>query len=83
MIDELSTVVLMTNLPRYDLRAGDLGTVVMVHQGGKGYSVEFMTLSGETIAVATLSADQVRPTRSNDIAHVRELATPTPQPTPA
>lgn len=74
MIQELSTVVLTTDLPEHGLRAGDLGTVVMVHQEGKGYSVEFMTLSGETIAVATLSAEQVRPTRANDIAHVRELA---------
>jgi Domain of unknown function (DUF4926) len=74
MIEELSTVVLTTDLPKQGLRAGDLGTVVMVHQGGKGYTVEFTTLSGETIAVATLTADQVRPTRSNDIAHVRELA---------
>lgn len=78
MIGELSTVVLTANLPQYDLRAGDLGTVVMVHQGGKGYTVEFMTLSGETIAVATLSADQVRPRGANDIAHVRELATTMP-----
>lgn len=75
MIEELNTVVLTTDLLQHDLRAGDLGTVVMVHQGGKGYTVEFMTLSGETIAVVTLAAEQVRPTRTNDIAHVRELAT--------
>lgn len=74
MIEELSTVVLTVDLPEHDLRAGDLGTVVLVHQGGKGYTVEFTTLSGETIAVATLAADQVRSTRPNDIAHVRELA---------
>ncbi len=73
MIDELSTVVLTTDNARYGLRAGDLGTVVMVHQGGRGYTVEFTTLGGDTIAVATLSTDQVRPTRSNDVAHVREL----------
>ncbi len=65
----------MSNLPQHDLRAGDLDTVVLVHQGGNGYTVEFITLSGKTIAVAMLSADQVRPTRANDIAHVRELAT--------
>ena len=56
------------------MHAGDLGTVVMLHQGNKGCTVEFTTLSGETIVVATLSADQVRPTRKSDIAHVRELA---------
>lgn len=73
MIEELSTVVLTVDLPEHDLRAGDLGTVVLAHQGGRGYTVEFTTLSGETIAVVTLSADQVRPTRPNDIAHAREL----------
>jgi hypothetical protein len=75
MIEELSDVVLMTDLPQHALRAGDLGTVVMVHQGGQGYTVEFTTMSGQTVAVATLTADEVRPTRSNDIAHVRQLAT--------
>ena len=75
MIEELSTVVLTADLPKYNLRAGDLGTVVLVHQDGKGYTVEFMTLSGETIAVVTLTADNVRPTRANDVAHVRELLT--------
>lgn len=74
MIEELSAVVLTADLPQHDLRAGDVGTVVMVHQSGKGYTVEFTTLRGETIAVATLSAEQVRATRSNDIAHVREMA---------
>lgn len=74
MIDELSTVVLTTDLPQHGLRAGDLGTVVMVHQDGKGYTVEFTTLGGDTVAVATLSADQVRPTRPTEVAHVRELA---------
>jgi hypothetical protein len=32
-----------------------------------------MTLSGDTVAVVTLSAEQVRPIRTNEIAHVREL----------
>lgn len=77
MVDELSEVILTTDLPEYDLRVGDLGTVVMVHQGGKGYTVEFTTLSGQTVAVATLTADQVRPIGANEIAHARPL-TPAP-----
>jgi hypothetical protein len=78
MIEELSTVVLTADLPERGLRAGDLGTVVLTHAGGFGYTVEFMTLSGDTLAVVTLAADQVRATRSGDMAHVREIATPTP-----
>ncbi len=73
MIEELASVVLTTDLPERDLRAGDIGTVVLVHQGGLGYRVEFMTLSGDTVTVVTLSADQVRPIRPNEIAHVRAL----------
>lgn len=73
MIEELASVVLTTNMPERGLQTGDIGTVVMVHQGGQGYTVEFMTLSGETVAVQTLAADQVRSIKPNEIAHVREL----------
>lgn len=61
MIDELETVVLNRDLPEHSLKRGDLGTVVLVHRGGAGYEVEFVTLDGETLAVVSLSRDQVRP----------------------
>ncbi len=73
MIEELASVVLTMDMPERGLQAGDIGTVVLVHQDGQGYTVEFMTLSGETVAVVTLVADQVRLIRPNEIAHVREL----------
>lgn len=73
MIEELTSVVLTTNLPERALLSGDIGTVVLVHQEGKGYTIEFMTLNGDTVAVVTVSAEQVRPIRTNEIAHVREL----------
>jgi hypothetical protein len=57
------------------LKAGDIGTVVHLHQGGAGYEVEFMTLAGETITVATLLPAQIRAISRRDIAHVRELQT--------
>jgi len=74
MINEHDCVVLTANLPEENLTAGDIGTVVHIHQGGAAYEVEFMTLAGETICVATLKAAQVRPIARRDIAHVRELA---------
>ena len=74
MIEELASAVLATDLPERGLRAGDIGTVAMVHEGGAGYTVEFMTLSGGTVAVVTLSGHEVRPIHSNEIAHVRELS---------
>ena len=69
---ELDVVVLATDMPKYRLKQGDIGTIVLVHQGGKGYEVEFTTLGGETIAVVSVSSSQVRPGR-NEIASARGL----------
>lgn len=74
MMNELDAVVLMTDLPEHDLAAGDIGTVVMVHEAGRGYEVEFVTLAGETLAVITLKASEVRPIARREIAHVRKIA---------
>jgi hypothetical protein len=73
MIGDLDDVVLTCDLPEQGLSAGDIGTVVLVHRGQKGYEVEFTSLDGETIAVVTLLATQVRPSRAGEIAHAREL----------
>ena len=70
MIKELDTIVLTSDLPEFGLRAGDLGTVVLVHQHG-GYEVEFVTLDGETVAVISLTPEQVRPVGHREIAHAR------------
>ena len=74
MIKEHDSVVLTTNVPDEGLEAGDVGTVVHIHRGGEGYEVEFMTLPGETVAIVTLLAGQVRPLNRRDLAHARELA---------
>jgi hypothetical protein len=74
MIKEHDCVVLTTNVPDEGLEAGDIGTVVHIHKGGEGYEVEFMTLTGETVAIVTLLAAQVRPLNRRDLAHTRELA---------
>ena len=73
MIKELDDVILKCDLPEHGLSAGDIGAVVLVHRGGKGYEVEFTELDGDTIAVVTLMADQVRPVQAGAIAHMREL----------
>jgi hypothetical protein len=74
MIEEHASVVLQTDLLHHDLAAGDIGTVVLVHAGGSGYTVEFMTLTGQTVAVVTLPAEQVRAIQPDEIAHVRQIA---------
>jgi hypothetical protein len=73
MIKEHDCVVLTKNLPEENLEAGDIGTVVHIHNGGAAYEVEFMTLTGQTVAIVTLLADQVRPLNRRDLAHAREL----------
>ena len=75
MIQELDRVVLTTDLPEYGLQSGDIGTVVLVHQAGKGYEVEFVSLNGETLAGISLLATQVRPSRAQEVAHAREIGT--------
>ena len=73
MINEHDIVVLTEDLTDEGLRAGDIGTVVHIHNNGAGYEVEFMTLVGQTIAVASLLPAQVRAVGRQDVAHVREL----------
>lgn len=70
MIRELDTVVLDIDLPEHGLCRGDVGTVVLAHDGS-GYEVEFVTLDGSTIAVVSLASAEVRPIRSGEIAHAR------------
>jgi len=74
MILELDQLILECDLPEHGLARCDVGTVVLVHHGGDGYEVEFAALDGETIAVVTLAATQVRAAGSGEIAHARDLA---------
>jgi hypothetical protein len=73
MIKEHDCVVLTQDLPGEGLKSGDIGTVIHIHEGGAGYEVEFMTLTGETVAVVTLLPTQLRSIAPRDLAHVREL----------
>jgi hypothetical protein len=72
-IKEHDCVVLTKNLPAENLEAGDVGTVVHIHKDGAAYEVEFVTLAGDTVAVATVEASDVRPVGKRDISHAREL----------
>lgn len=73
MIKELDQVVLQADLPEHGLQQGDIGTVVLIHQSGAGYEVEFVALDGETVAVVSLAALEVRPIAHREIAHVRVI----------
>lgn len=73
MIKEHDRVVLRKAIPDQGLRVGDVGTVVHVHKKGEAFEVEFLTLHGETVAIATLAASQVRPVQKREITHARLL----------
>ena len=62
-IAEIERIVLTEDLPAQRLKAGDIGTVVLVYDDGKGYEVEFCTLAGETIDVVTVDRSQIRSDR--------------------
>lgn len=74
MIAELDRIVLTTDLPGSRLQAGDIGTIMLVHGCGDAYEVEFVTLVGETVAIVTVSPDQIRPVRAGEVPHARPLA---------
>lgn len=74
-IKEHDCVVLTRDLRAEGLKAGDVGAVVHVHKGGVAYEVEFVTLTGKTIAVTTVEATHLRPVNKRDVNHVRELTT--------
>ena len=74
MIYEHALVVLTAPLPEEGLEPGDIGTVVHIYPRQEACEVEFITLTGKTAAVITVSADQVRPVGSTEIPHAREMA---------
>jgi hypothetical protein len=73
MINELDTVVLLHDIDEFDLKEGDIGTAVHVYNNNAAYEVEFITGEGETIAVLTLTPEEIRAMGEREILHVRPL----------
>lgn len=73
MIRELDIVVLTRDIDEYGLKRGDIGAVVHCYRDGESFEVEFVTAEGLTIGVLTLGLADIRPIRSKEILHVREL----------
>ncbi len=73
MIKEHERVVLKKGIPEQGLKTGDVGTVVHIYKKGEAFEVEFLTLHGETVVIATLNASQVRPVLKREITHARLL----------
>lgn len=72
-ISLLDTVVLARDLPEHGLRQGDIGAIVEVYEPD-GVEVEFVTGSGRTQALVTLTATDVRPVGDSEILAARSLA---------
>jgi hypothetical protein len=67
---KLDVVVLEKDLPALGLKKGDLGAVVELYEPD-GLEVEFVTASGRTEALATLTEADVRSVMANDLVAVR------------
>jgi len=74
MIKELDCVALKVALSEHGLAAGDVGTVVHAYKNGLSFTVEFTTYDGATVALAKVSAEQIRPLGRNEIHHARPFA---------
>lgn len=75
MFDENTQVVLKCALPGLGLEPGDVGVVVHIYTNGAAYEVEFLSLDGNTIGVATVVAADLRQASGRAVLHERELST--------
>lgn len=71
-MNEFDLVVLQDDVADGRLKAGDVGTILTVYNEGKAFEVEFVTLTGEAIAVETLLPHQIRPVRPSEVLAVRD-----------
>ena len=55
------------------LKPGDVGAIVHLHPNKEALVVEFTTLGGDTVAIATVLPSQARPVTSGDMTHARNM----------
>jgi hypothetical protein len=73
-MSEFDLVVLKEDAADGRLRMGDVGTILTVYNEGQAFEVEFVTLTGEAVAIETLLAHQIRPVRPSEVMAVRDMA---------
>ena len=76
MFKEHERIVLTTDIAEGGLKAGDVGSIVHVHPQKEAFEVEFLTLDGDTAAIATVLPSQARPVTNKDITHARNMEMP-------
>ena len=67
MLREFDEIILTTDLPEDDLKAGAVGAIVHTYEPEVAYIAEFFSPAGNTIAVADVERSQVRPTAPGEI----------------
>lgn len=67
---EHDIVTLTVDVPGEGLESGDMGTIVSVYADGEAFAVEFIAFDGETVAIADVQADQVRPASAEEINRI-------------
>lgn len=70
-MQELERVALVQDLPEYGLKKDDIGMIVHIYGDHTGYEVEFVTLSGDLVAMVSVYPTQIRPLREHEIASAR------------
>ena len=76
MLKEHDRIVLTGDIPGEGLKAGDVGSIVHIHGSGEAFEIEFLTLDGSTVAIATVTSTQVRPVSNRDVTHARRMGLP-------
>jgi hypothetical protein len=72
---ELERVALTEDFPEHGLKTGDIGMILHIFGDHKGYEVEFVTLSGELIALVSVYPSQIRQLEQDEIASARRVKT--------
>jgi hypothetical protein len=71
-------VVLTQDLPKEELRAGDVGVIVEHYTARadvpEGYELEVFAANGQAIAVVSVPAAAVREATEREVLSVREMA---------
>lgn len=73
-MSEFDLVVLVEDIHDSRLQAGDVGTILTVYKEEKAFEVEFVTLTGEAVAIETLLPHQIREVRTSEVMAVRDMA---------
>ena len=56
-----------------ELKSGDVGTIIHIHPDQEALVVEFLSLDGDTVAIATVLPSQARPVTSADLTQARTV----------